>query len=303
MAKQSKPVLFIGTLFSSVVKKSDAFERKLDDKITSLDDLKTDAQINLNKWLATLPGRLLYTIQIQKDPFDENGIKQVGMWVTMTLLARSIGGKTAPLDTILLAPVDPLVYYPTPQETQTVQFELPKLLKAEEIAEVQFPEGEIRVVDKSGTTISGIFPQTKIEAPTPPAVAPATVAAPAPAAAVSPPSAPVAPPQAAPFGFSAPVIPPQPPAPVVEPPAPAGVQFPSVLVPGMTFKVARTGGQGLNLRDQPSIAGRIITSMPFGSQFVFENRAGFKDGFTWYAGRSLVANQSGFAAAEFLETT
>jgi hypothetical protein len=210
MSKTAKPVLFLGTIFSQIVKRVDAFERVVDDKITDKDDLRADAQANLNKWLSTLPGRLLFTIDIRNNPFDEFGVKQTGTWATLTILIRSLSGKTTPLDTILLGPIDPTVYMPKSQEIQTVQIELPKLLTAEEIAQVQLPTGEIKLVDKSGTIVPALFPESK-PAPTPAVVSPAPAAPTAPTApAVAPAPTPAQVPTVTPAPAPAPVAAPAP---------------------------------------------------------------------------------------------
>lgn len=123
--------------------------------------MKADAQANLNKWLSTLPSRLLLTINIANSPFNEYGIKQTGMWVTMSLLVRSIAGKTTPLDTILLGPVDPQVYMPKTAEIQSVQIEIPKQLTAEEISKVQFPSDGLNIVDKLGNVVPITLQESK----------------------------------------------------------------------------------------------------------------------------------------------
>lgn len=153
MSKTLKPMIALGTLFSQVVKRTDAFERLIDDQITSAEDLKTDAQVNLNRYLASLPGRLLITINIQKDPYDELGIRHSGTWATMVLLARSVSGRTVPLDTVLLGPVDPTIYMPKSQEIQTIQTEIPKLLTAQEISEIQMPTAGVNIMDKTGNIV------------------------------------------------------------------------------------------------------------------------------------------------------
>ena len=157
MAKVAKPVVFAGVIFSQRIKHMDAFERNREDKITNTQELTTDAQNELNKWLATLPGRIGMSIQVQNTPYDENGFVQAGTWVTMTLVYTGISGRKVPLDTILLGQIDPVVYTPKTQDTLTIQQEIPKLLTAEEVAEVQFPSGGVKVVDKTGNIVPSIF--------------------------------------------------------------------------------------------------------------------------------------------------
>ena len=228
MAKTSKPTLFLGTLFSSRVKSVDAYERGTADQIDNKEELQSDAQTELNRWLKTLPGRLIYTIAVSINPFDENGVKQTGTWATLGLGIRNLGGKFTPLDTILLGPVDPLVYYPKTQEVMTVQQELPKLLTAEEIAEVQLPTGDFKLVDKAGNIVP-----SPIGAP---ALAP--VAAQVPTPVFIPPTPP--PPAAfrpLPQGVAGPVIPtpatPPAAAAVAAPVQPYGVPIPPSPVPGL----------------------------------------------------------------------
>ena len=266
MTKQSKPSLFIGTLFSQRVKTDAVFERKLDDQVTSQEDLRDDAQQNLNKWLASLPSRLFYTINVALNPFDENGIKQTGYWATLSIFGRRISGQTVPLDTILLGPVDPITYFPKPTETMAIQQELPELLSAKEIAEIQFPTGEFQVVDKTGSITPVTFREVTDLAPkaTLPVVAPATPTAqavtPTPfvapslpsgtATAPSPVVAPVAPPFAEPsLGF---VIP--------------GATPPSVplihRIGARIISFGLTGNSTLRVRQKPSITGAILYGQP-----------------------------------------
>ena len=262
MTKQSKPALFLGTLFSQRISSQGAFDRVLDDQITSKEELESDAQQNLNRWLASLPARLFYTINVSLNPFDENGIKQTGYWATLSIFARRIAGTTLPIDTILLGPVDPIIYYPKPTETQQIQIELPKKLTAEEIANVEFPAGNFAVVDKSGSVTPVVFrestePAQKAAAPVVVPTTPAAVQAPATAPAVevqptpsrgSIPSAaaPVSPPFAEPsVGF---VIP--------------GATLPSapkIFRIGTRITVAGlTGNSTLRVRQTPALTGAIL---------------------------------------------
>lgn len=228
MAKTQKPVLFLGTLFSSRVKNVAAYERTSGDQIDNKEELQGDAQTELNRWLATLPGRLIYTISISINPFDENGVKQTGTWAVLNLGIRNLGGKFTPLDTILLGPVDPTVYYPKSQEVTTIQQELPKLLTAEQIAEVQLPTGDFKLVDKTGNLVPAPFSESR---PAPIAPAVAQIATPAPAPFIAPAPAPAAPPPSAfvplPAGVAGPFIPAPTPAPIVSAPSETQV-FPIV---------------------------------------------------------------------------
>ncbi len=172
MTKTTKPVLAIGVLFSSIVKRTDAFDRKKDDMITDKSDLQTDAQANLNLWLKSLPGRLIYTIGIQNNPYDENGVVTTGTWCVLNLGIKGIGGRFSPVDTILLGPIDPKTYYPTTQDVQQVQTEIPKLLTAEEVAQIEAPNIGTHIVDKVGNVSPDVFaPRAVAGAPSSPAFA------------------------------------------------------------------------------------------------------------------------------------
>lgn len=167
MVTEKKPEQFIGTLFSAKLGNVEQFDRKIDDEITSVDDLTTDVKINLNKWLATLPGRMGYSIIIRKDPVDEFGAKQSGIWATMTLFITHMSGKTMPIDTILLGPVDPKIRMVLFKETKTIEAQIPELLSSQTVREIQLPTGVVDIFDENNERVfSG--------SATPPATPPAT---------------------------------------------------------------------------------------------------------------------------------
>ncbi|MBI4135072.1 MAG: SH3 domain-containing protein [Candidatus Sungbacteria bacterium] len=308
MAKTTKPTLFLGTLFSQRVKATAAFERGTSDQIDSKEELQSDAQTELNRWLATLPSRLIYTINTALNPFDENGIKQSGTWATMTLLIRSIGGKTTPIDTILLGPVDPIVYYPKSQEVQTIQRELPKLLTAEEIAKVELPSGDLSQVDKSGNIVpitlapsrpapSADFPvaTSQFAAPIgPEPAARAPVAAPAPSVPVAAAGA-AAPPRFAGFEeqqrAAAAAIP-------AAPATPATGRAIFKTVQG-SVRVKGTGALGLRVRSSPSLSASQFAGLFEGQVVQIREAVVEADGFHW---RQLESPYEGsWVAGEFLE--
>ena len=320
MATTAKPVVVIGTLFSSVVKRTDAFDRVPDDAITSASDLQADAQVNLNKWLASLPGRLLYNISIQSNPFDEHGNRQTGSWITLGIAIRSVAGKVTPLDTILLGPIDPVVYMPRSQEISTVQIELPKLLTAQELAEVRLPAGGLKTIGVDGTVIPVVLPESMPAAFAPP-TSPVAVAAAAQAAAAGRATATIA---ATPGGF-----------------APSGVIIPGLVsaedyrerglavppgVPARAFVEAQAAataelpplggprgfrkGQVLaivgteactNIREGAQITRRILSCLPNGTRVIADGWGGESDGFDWY--RVRAGNITGFVAGSHLVRT
>ena len=174
MSTSTKPILLLGTIFAQRLKSMEAFERNKDDQINSVANLQTDASLELNNWLKTLPGRLSYTIELRSEPYDENGIKRPGVWATLNLSHKGIGGKNTYLDNILLGPVDPQVYMPKASDLSQVQFQLPKLLTAEEIAQIAFPSDGLNIVDKTGNlvpvTLAPSAPLPKVSPPSAPAL-------------------------------------------------------------------------------------------------------------------------------------
>lgn len=145
MVTEHKPQQFIGTLFSSKLGSAEQFERVLDDKITDMNDLEADAKLNLNKWLASLPNRMGYSIVIRKDPVDEYGAQQSGVWATLTMFMTHISGKTTPIDTILLGPVEPQVRLELQRQTKTVENHLSGFIEAATVKEIQIPSGSVDI--------------------------------------------------------------------------------------------------------------------------------------------------------------
>lgn len=163
MVTESKPVQFLGTLYSAKLGNVDAFERKLDDEITDTEDLLNDVSLNLNRWLKSLPGRMGYSITIRKDPVDEFGVKQSGIWACLTLIITHISGTTTPIDTIILGPVNPAMRLEIVKSTKTIEAQIPKLISTGEIKEIQLPNG---IVDIFSTEGEKVFSTEKTTTPT-----------------------------------------------------------------------------------------------------------------------------------------
>jgi hypothetical protein len=153
MVEEKKPQQFLGTLFSAKLGKLEHFDRKLDDEITDMDDLEADVKINVNQWLKTLPGRMGYSIVIRKDPVDENGVQQSGIWATATLHVLQLSGKIMPIDTILLGPVTPAVRLELARSTKTIETQIDGILSAQEIREIDIPNGVVDIFNASGDRV------------------------------------------------------------------------------------------------------------------------------------------------------
>jgi len=164
---QVKQKLFLGAIFGGSVANEINFARVVDDKITDEADLLNDAQVNLNKWLATLPGNLTYKINIKLNPVDENNVQKVGTWAVLSMYINNKYNKALFLDDVLLGPLDPLAYYPESYRTLSIAMNLPSTLKGGEVAVVKAPTGGIRVVDKQGNEITDIFETGVVSGPTP----------------------------------------------------------------------------------------------------------------------------------------
>lgn len=172
MVEEKKPTQFLGTLFSAKLGKLEHFDRKLDDEITSMDDLETDVKLNVNHWLQTLPGRMGYSIIIRKDPVDENGVQQSGIWATATLHVLQLSGKILPIDTILLGPVTPAIRLELAKSTKTVETQIDGIVSAQEIREIDIPGGAVDIfsttgerVFQSGNTKTETKEETKTQGP------------------------------------------------------------------------------------------------------------------------------------------
>lgn len=153
MVTESKPTQFLGTLYSAKLANVEAFERKLDDEITDTKDLLNDVSLNLNRWLKSLPGRMGYSITIRKDPVDEFGVKQSGIWACLTLVITHISNKTSPIDTILLGPVNPAMRLEIVKQTKTIEAQIPDLITTGELKEIQLPNGIVDIFSTEGEKV------------------------------------------------------------------------------------------------------------------------------------------------------
>ena len=170
MTEEKKPQQFIGTLFSAKLENVEQFERAVDDEIVDMADLTADIKINLNRWLKSLPGRMGYSVVIRKDPVDEYGTLQSGIWATLTLFITHISGKTTPIDTILLGPVSPQVRLEIVKSVKTIEQHIPGMMTGQEVREITVPNGTVDIFGVDGERVS---PSTVQPTATPATTAPA----------------------------------------------------------------------------------------------------------------------------------
>lgn len=161
IVEEKKPEQFIGTLFSSKLGKLEDFNRHVDDEITSEADLIADVKINLNRWLASLPGRMGYSVVIRKDPVDSSGVKQSGNWVTLTTHFTRLSGPIQPIDTILLGPVSPVTRLKLSKVIKTIENTIPGILTGQEIRQVEIPNGSVDIFDTDGERVDLSQPRVK----------------------------------------------------------------------------------------------------------------------------------------------
>ena len=166
IVEEKKPEQFIGTLFSAKLGSADRFERKVDDEITDMDDLRDDVKINLNRWLTSLPNRMGYSVVVRKDPVDEFGTKQSGVWATLTLFITHISGKITPIDTILLGPVTPQTRLELQKQSKSIENEIQGFVSAATVNEIQVPGGTVDIFTPDGqkTTLSDVVADVPKEA-------------------------------------------------------------------------------------------------------------------------------------------
>lgn len=165
--KTAKPKMFIGTILAGRVTDKKEFVRQLDDQITDDADLVKDATINLTNWMKTLPGKLFYEVQLKYNPFDNEGVRKMGYWCTLSLYISNNFGKRMFIDEILLGPIDPLVYSPVTGENKTISQEVAKDLIPTEIKPTGLPTGEVRTLTPEGEIID-IFPHAPAPVPATP---------------------------------------------------------------------------------------------------------------------------------------
>ena len=268
MAKTTKPVMFTGTLYSFPLSKPDQYDRKIDSRIDSFSDFKSDLAIQLNEWILGLGGRMKVMISTSYAPFDEYGTKQSGLWLVAQLFYARIGGAGVLLDTIPLGPIDPVKYNPTASEMQTIETQINTELKIEKIKVLELPESILNVISKEGELVKLQLGQAASAAPsataatTTPPVPPVSVITPQ--AALPPTPTPVQAPAGA-FGAFAPVIPPE--------------NFPQVFL-----KQARvdTPQSVLNIRQEPNLGGKILGKIPDKTIIQIDDREQTRvDGYDW----------------------
>ncbi len=153
----AKPKLFLGTFFSGRIGKFEAFERQVDDKITSLADMIDDLETNLIRFMVKMPGMLSYDLFTAIDPKDEQGIPKQGSWVVCNVFFTNTMHKRMLIENILLGPVDPAVYYPEYQSLQQVQIQVPQILTPTKLNALSLPTGKEYTIDKQGNVVAGFF--------------------------------------------------------------------------------------------------------------------------------------------------
>lgn len=155
--KTAKPKLFTGIIYNGQVGKFDQFVRSVDDEITDDADLKADVEINLLRYISKIPNNLSYSIQIKNSPTDELGIPRSGTWCTLSIYLTNQFHKRVFIDEILLGPVDPFVYYPESQKVESLQYEIPKLVKFDTVHPMDTYRGQERIVSTTGDIITDVL--------------------------------------------------------------------------------------------------------------------------------------------------
>lgn len=155
--KTAKPKLFTGIIFNGQVGKFDQFVRAVDDEITDDADLKADVEINLLRYISKIPNNLSYSIQIKNSPNDELGIPRSGTWCTLSIYLTNQFHKRVFIDEILLGPVDPYIYYPESQRVEQLQYEIPKLVKFDNVHPIDTYRGQERIVSTTGEIITDVL--------------------------------------------------------------------------------------------------------------------------------------------------
>ena len=320
--KTAKPKTYIGTILGGRIAEAKEFVRQLDDEITDEKDLLKDAQINMVNWLASLPGKITYEVQVKFNPFDEFQVRKVGYWVTLALYVNNNLNKRLFVDEILLGPIDPIRYYPESTVSKTVQMEIPKQLTPTEIKTLQTDMGEMITIDETGNMVRTFSDEQKsqgaserqniavlekvvadlkqkiTEEQTKKAPAPTPIP---PAPASTPTSLPT-PPQPAPV--VAPTFTPTTSAPVSYSPPPPPPPPPPAPTPSDPWAVGETAfvntpGTILNIRDGASVNARDMGDLPHRMQVTILSQPEYKDGYSWIVVRTS-AGQTGYVAREYL---
>jgi hypothetical protein len=94
-----------------------------------------------------------YSITIRKDPVDEFGVQQSGIWACLTLVITHISNKTSPIDTILLGPVNPAMRLEIIKQTKTIEAQIPDLITTGELKEIQLPNGIVDIFSTEGEKV------------------------------------------------------------------------------------------------------------------------------------------------------
>ena len=331
MVEQKEPEQFIGTLFSAKLGDVKSFSRVVDDEITDQKDLEEDIKLNLNAWLATLPGRLGYSVIIRKDPVDHAGVKQSGIWATLTLHFTRLSGPIQPIDTILLGPVSPATRLKLTKTIKTIESHIPDMISGQEIIQVEVPGGSVDIFDTAGERVDMAAP--RVPAATAPVVTPPTKKTEAEkevefqeavrleAARIAARATPGTPPQQLPDTPSG--VPETPTAPLPGQPSFIGpIQLPTSedtefnvnefeggvrgdFIPKLNvFKnqilKVDTGNGNLNVRDLGSLTGVIKFKIANGTKVIVDSWEGTADGHEWARIRTLPGNKAGVVAATFL---
>lgn len=154
MSQDGEQKQFLGTLFSAKIGSVDHYERKVNDEIDNMEELRSDAQLALGRWLTSLPNRMGYSINIAQEPVDEYGTRQSGIWATLTLFVTHISGKTTPIDTILLGPVSPKARIELGKFKREIEGELPTALTAQQVREITIPNGTVDIFGEDGERVT-----------------------------------------------------------------------------------------------------------------------------------------------------
>lgn len=155
--KTAKPKLFTGILYNGQVGRFNQFVRSVDDEITGDEDLKADVETNLVRYISKIPDNLSYSIQIKNSPTDELGIPRSGTWCTLSIYLTNQFHKRVFIDEVLLGPVDPYIYYPESQKVEQLQYEIPKLVKFDNVHPIDTYRGQERIVSTTGDIITDVL--------------------------------------------------------------------------------------------------------------------------------------------------
>lgn len=119
-SKSTQYKIYVGTLLGGRVAEGKDFHPIIDDEITDTQDLVEGAMANLVKFLPTMPSRMTWEIQVKNSPFDQDGVRQSGFWLTFSVYYVSRWNKRTFLDEFLLGPVNPARYPVLDRESVSV---------------------------------------------------------------------------------------------------------------------------------------------------------------------------------------